>query len=86
MQNIKTDYLALAASIGLPPVETQIQLQTDAYKELANKLAWVLGSTFRVPYANIRCPARAVANRFAAAVIKECGYPKSIAKVSPQLN
>lgn len=72
---------ALATPLGIPPAEAQPQLQTDSYKELINKLSWVLGSTFRVNYSNKRSPARIVAQRIAAAVIKECGYPKSIAKV-----
>jgi len=72
----------LSTPLGIPPIEAQPQLQTDSYKELINKVAWVLGSTYRVSYSNRRSPARLVAQRIATALIRECGYPSSIAKES----
>lgn len=65
--------------LGLPPHETQIGLQTDAVKELVNKIAWVLGSTYRQPYSNMRTPARAYAWRIVKKVIEDNGYPSKIA-------
>lgn len=81
MRTIQTNPISSSEPLGIPPSAAQPQLQTDSYKELINKFAWVLGSTYRVNYSNVRCPARVVARRLATAVIKECGYPRSIAKV-----
>lgn len=74
----------LGTPLGIPPSEAQAQLTSDSYKELVNKISWVLGSTYRVNYSNRLSVARQVATRVAAALVKECGYPRSIAKVDPQ--
>jgi len=49
-------------------------------KELCNKIAWVLGSTYRVPYANMRTEARQYAWRIVKKVLEDHGYPSKIAK------
>lgn len=69
-----------AQPLGLPPLQVLPHLQQDVAKELVNKLAWVLGSTYRVPYSNIRTGARAYAWRIAKAVLQDHGYPSKIAK------
>ena len=64
--------------LGIPAEETQPALQSEAFKELVNKLAWALGSSYGKPYNNIRTQARASAIEVAMAVIVAHGYPKSI--------
>lgn len=66
--------------LGCPPSECQPQLTTDCYQELVNKLAWVLGSTYRVEYSNRRTRARTLAQRIANSIVKDSGYPWTIAK------
>ena len=66
--------------LGIPPLETHLALQTDVAKELCNKIAWVLGSTYRVPYANMRTEARQYAWRIVKRVLEDHGYPSKIAK------
>jgi len=66
--------------LGVPPLETHLALQTDVAKELVNKIAWVLGSTYRVPYANMRTDARQYAWRIVKKVIEDHGYPSKISK------
>jgi len=74
-------YLAdLPPTLGIPPDQAQSLLQTDMFKELVNKFAWALGSTYRLPYANVRSPVRQYAVRCATAVIQAHGYPAKIAK------
>lgn len=66
--------------LGVPPLDTHIALQTDVAKELCNKIAWVLGSTYRVPYANMRTDARQYAWSIVKQVLEVHGYPSKIAK------
>lgn len=66
--------------LGLPASECQASLQSDAFKELVNKLAWAIGSTYGSSYNNIRTQARATAIEVATALILAHGYPKSIGK------
>ena len=63
---------------GISAYEAHSQLQTDSYQEIVNKIAWVLGSTFRVQYSNRRSPARLYAQRIATAIVKAHGYPSKI--------
>jgi len=67
-------------TLGVPPLETHLALQTDVAKELCNKIAWVLGSTYRVPYANMKTDARQYAWRIVKKVLEDHGYPSKIAK------
>lgn len=64
--------------LGLPATATIIGLQTDVVKELVNKIAWSLGSTYRASYASMRTPARAYAWRIVKAIIDDHGYPAKI--------
>jgi len=66
--------------LGIPPLDTHLALQTDCAKELVNKIAWVLGSTYRKPYANMRTDARQYAWRIVKKVLEDHGYPEKIAK------
>jgi len=68
------------APLGIPPLDTHLALQTDCAKELVNKIAWVLGSTYRVPYANMRTDARQYAWRVVKKILEDHGYPSKIAK------
>jgi len=65
---------------GIPAAEAQPALQTDAYKEIVNKIAWCLGSVYRVPYAGKRTAVRIYAERIAQAVVRDHGYPLKIAR------
>lgn len=64
--------------LGLPAYATQPLLQQDIYKELINKMAWAVGSTYRMPYHNLRTLARLVAKECARAIVTEHGYPHHI--------
>jgi len=64
--------------LGIPVADTQPLLQADAFKELVNKLAWTLGSTYRVSYNNARTPARLLAIALAKLVVADSGYPAQI--------
>ncbi len=66
--------------LGIPPSQAQLALQTDVCKELVNKIAWVLGSVYRKPYSNMRCPARVYAWRIVKRVLEDHGYPSKISK------
>jgi len=65
-------------AFGLPPEDTLPGLQQDTVKELVNKLAWVIGSTYRVPYSNAKSPARMYAWRIVKAMLRDNGYPTKI--------
>jgi len=65
--------------LGLPAFETQALLQTDVFKELINKLAWALGSTYRTQYGNTRTPTRQLAIALASHLVRTQGYPSKIA-------
>lgn len=65
--------------LGVPAYEAQIALQQDVVKELVNKVAWVLGSTYRASYSSMRMPARAYAWRIVKKIIEDHGYPTKIA-------
>jgi len=69
-----------APAFGIPVEEAVVALQTDAYKELINKLAWVIGSFYRVSYSSSRLPPRQYAVRVAKAILSTHGYPRKIAK------
>lgn len=65
-------------AFGVSPADTHPALQTDCYKELVNKLAWALGSTYRVNYGSQKSPARQYAQRIVQAVLRDNGYPVKI--------
>lgn len=64
--------------LGLDGKDTQVALQSDVYKELINKLAWVIGSTYNAPYNNTRTQARATAIEVAGVLITTHGWPNKI--------
>jgi len=66
--------------LGIPASDTVVGFQTEVFKELINKLAWALGSTYREPYRNQRTRARQVAIGLAKCVVKEHGYPEFMRK------
>jgi len=77
--------LKAADTLGIPAAFTHPQLQQDCFKELLNKLAWVLGSTYRKPYSGVRSPARRYALEMATVVMQEHGYPMKIGILEPEL-
>jgi len=66
--------------LGIPVWDTVPELQQDAFKELVNKLSWVLGSTYRRPYTRKHSPVRNLATALAREVITNQGYPESVSK------
>jgi len=66
--------------LGILPRDTVIGLQTEVFKELINKFAWALGSTYRVAYSNQRSEARQLAIRMAKRVVEVQGYPEYLRK------
>ncbi len=71
---------APSSAFGVPAHQTHPALQTDVYQEIVNKLAWCLGSVYRVPYSGKRTAVRIYAERIAQAVVRDHGYPVKIAK------
>lgn len=66
--------------LGIPANESIVGFQTEVFKELINKLAWAVGSTYRKQYRNRRTSARQVAIDLAKAVVIEHGYPEFMRK------
>jgi len=66
--------------LGLPAPETIVAFQTEVFKELINKFAWVLGSTYRRPYSNKRSECRQLAISIAMNVVLKQGYPEYMRK------
>lgn len=66
--------------LGLPGKDTIVGFQTEVFKELINKFAWALGSTYRQQYSNQRTPARQLAIRMAKRVVDTQGYPEYMGK------
>jgi len=69
-----------AEALGIPNVESLGDGREEVWKELINKLAWVLGSTYKRPYSNVKAPARQLAMRIAGYVIQGQGFPSDLAK------
>lgn len=65
-------------AFGIPSQLAQPALQSDAFKELVNKIAWALGTTYHVPYANQRTVGRRWATELAKNTIASQGYPARI--------
>lgn len=75
--------LKAADPLGISAAFTHAPLQTDAFSELVNKLAWVLGSVYRKPYSGLRTVARQYAIEMAVVVVQEHGYPMKIGVLEP---
>ncbi len=66
--------------LGIPPGDTQDALKADHYKELVNKIAWTLGTAYGQGYSSIHQPARKYAQGIVGAIIRDHGFPRSLAK------
>jgi len=66
--------------LGVPSSDTVVGFQTEVFKELINKFAWALGSTYRLPYSNQRSPARQLAIAIAKHIVDIQGYPEYMRK------
>jgi len=66
--------------LGIPPGDTQDALKADHYKELINKIAWSLGSSYDQSYSNINQPARKYAQRIVGAIVRDHGFPRKLGK------
>jgi len=69
-----------APTLGVAAYLTNPAQQSDAFKELVNKLAWAVGSTYRVQYGNTRSNTRQIAVTLAKLLITDQGYPGHIQK------
>ena len=66
--------------LGIPPALTDPTLQQDSFKELINKLAWALGSTYHTHYSRSSSPTRQLAIQMAKHVVQGQGWPGHISK------
>lgn len=60
------------------PVSKPGQTEYDFKKELQNKLAWVMGTSYGVPYSRRREAAQNYASRMVEALVRDHGYPNII--------
>lgn len=66
----------IKAPFGHPVFETG-QQEWDHKKELQNKLAWVLGTTYGVSYSKRRDEAQGYAAIMMEALVRDHGYPNT---------
>jgi len=69
------DQLGFAPGSG--PSFASGQEQSDCVKELTNKLAWVIGSTYKKTYSSKKGPVHAFAAKCAHGIVRAQGYSKS---------
>lgn len=76
-----TTYGHAPDNFGFPPGSgpgmASGQEQTDCVKELTNKLAWVLGSTYKKTYSSNKGPVHLYAQRIAKGIVRGQGYSKT---------
>jgi len=60
--------------LGIPAAAAEVQLQPGFYQELVSKLAWAIGTAYRVPYSKSRCLARETALGVARSLVMDHGY------------
>jgi len=77
---VHLSYEAADGPIGIPVSDTIPAMQTEFFKELINKLAWALGTSYRVRYSSPRAEPRATALILAREVIAELGYGSHLKK------
>lgn len=58
-------------------VDKPAQEEWDFRKELQNKLAWVVGTAYGVPYSKRMSEAQVYAERVVVALIRDHGYPNT---------
>ena len=78
--------LEAAEMLGISAASTHAGLQQDCFKELVNKIAWTLGSTYRSPYSGAKGAVRTYALKVATAIILDHGYPAKIGKDGSDLD
>jgi len=61
-----------------PPADLDDPL-LDFWKNLINKFAWALGTTYELEYSNIKAPVRKTALLAATAAVQELGFPPVVA-------
>lgn len=71
--------LTSTTPIGVPSDTVDPDSRHDALKELVNKLAWAIGSTYHRSYANRRCEPRMLAITLAADILTDQGFPAHLA-------
>lgn len=55
--------------------EVSDQVIHDATRELQNKMAWVLGTFYGVPYSTKRSPVYPYVSKCVTAILRDHGYP-----------
>lgn len=66
--------------LGVSVSEVSPSVVLDVFRELTNKIAWAVGTTYQRPYNNRRCPAREMAWTVAKHIVEQHGYPANLAK------
>ncbi len=66
--------------LGIPASETALGQQSDFFKELVNKMAWVLGTSYRCSYQRLDTESRLTALALANRVLSAHGYGAHLAK------
>jgi len=73
-------YTPADGPIGIPTGDTIPAMQTEFWKELVNKLAWALGTSYRVSYSSPRAEPRSTALILAQQVLSQHGYGSHLRK------
>jgi len=66
--------------MGVAIPDAKPELTYDMMRELGNKIAWAIGSTYRVPYRSKHSEAVKAAGLAALQVLDHHGYPAHIRK------
>jgi len=74
------DAPAPTEAIGIPVSDTIPSMQTEFFKELINKFAWALGTSYRVRYSSPRAEPRRTAILLAGRVLSDLGYGTHLKK------
>ncbi len=67
-------------SLGIPDADLDVGRHGGVWRELLNKLSWVIGTVYDVPYSSTNCRARETALVLARLLRETEGYPESMKK------
>jgi len=66
--------------LGISSEDIDITTHSRVWRELLNKMSWVIGTVYGVPYSSTTCSARGEALVLARLLLADQGYPKSMMK------
>ena len=66
---------SLPGAFGRKYNESSAQEIQDATRELQNKIAWVLGTFYHIPYSTKRSPVYPYVSKCVTAILRDHGYP-----------